>query len=180
VGQTDELLAIFMARANVSANAVHRGDMRSLLESVFRAGWNAAKAPVDPKSPLTLEDAMRKQIPSCDRARLSLALQHVNKRERACLIGIFKDYIYLGLSIDGVSITKRRFLNIDVVCAISDTLPFTYDFLLRSSFTTRAFVRALAAVLARMNAEGLRVCGITSDGCKWQLTALSWRHPRPI
>jgi hypothetical protein len=180
VDHVEELLAIFMAKANLSANAVHHGNLHSLLVSVFQAGWNAATEAVQSGSRPNFDAAASKLVPSCDRARLSLALQHVNKRERAVLIEIFQEYHYVGLSIDGVSIKKRRFLNIDVVCAISNTLPFTYDFLLRNSFTTLAFVRELAAVLNRMIVDGLRVCGITSDGCPWQMAALDWRHRNSI
>jgi hypothetical protein len=181
VDELEAMLAVFIAKANVSLNAVHQSNLRSLLVAVFQAGWYAGMEALQPGSPRpNIDAAVVKHVPSCDRARLSIALQHVNTRGRGELLAIFKQYHYVGLSIDGVSIKRRKFLNIDVVCALSDTLPFTYDFLMHNSFTTAAFVRRLAEMLRRLNDDGLRVCGITTDGCRWQMNALDWRNRKSI
>jgi hypothetical protein len=67
---------------------------------------------------------------------LNQALAALCARSRAELLGIFGQYKYVGVSIDGVTIKYRKFLNIDIVNPISDTLPFTYDFFQDNTFDT--------------------------------------------
>jgi hypothetical protein len=71
---------------------------------------------------------------------LGTALNTAAGSTRAELMEIFRQYLYVGLSIDGVTIKSRSFLSIDVVNPISDTLPFTYDFLDKRMFQTVDFV----------------------------------------
>jgi hypothetical protein len=62
---------------------------------------------------------------------------------RAELVSIFNQYKYVGVSIDGVMIKSRKFLNINIINPISDTLPFTYDFFQDNTLDTTALVDGL-------------------------------------
>jgi hypothetical protein len=76
-----------------------------------------------------------------------------------------------------VTIKCKQFLNIDVVNPTSDALPFTSDFLEKSTFRTVDFVEHFGSVLTRMSSDNLIVTGVTSDGCAFQRKALTWRDP---
>jgi hypothetical protein len=71
----------------------------------------------------------------------------------------------VGVPIDGVTIKCQKFLNVDIVNAVSDTLPFTYDFFQDNTLGTVRFVDGFAEFLVHMQTNGLSVSGVTSDGC---------------
>jgi hypothetical protein len=50
----------------------------------------------------------------------------------------------------------------------------------RSSITTSDFAVAVVNMLHRMEGDGLRIAGITSEGCSFQIPGLSWRAPLSI
>jgi hypothetical protein len=81
VDHLEEMLAVFIAKANLSVNAVAQADLHGLLLSVFKAGWSAAMSTKETQLCHSFE-AAAKMVPSCNRARLSSALQFVNIRER--------------------------------------------------------------------------------------------------
>jgi hypothetical protein len=85
-----------------------------------------------------------------------------------------------GLLIDSLTIHSHKFLNSDVTNPSSSIEPFTYNFWGPSSMTMSDFVVALVNMLYRMKADGLRVAGITSDGCSFQIAGLSSRAPLSI
>jgi hypothetical protein len=89
-------------------------------------------------------------------------------------------YKYGGVSIDGVTIKSRKFLNVDTVNFISDTLPFTYDLFQDNTSEAVGFVDGFAEFLVRMQIDSLHVLGVTSDGCSSQVKALKWRSPESI
>jgi hypothetical protein len=108
---------------------------------------------------------------------LNQALAALCAHSRAELLGIFGQYKSVGVSIDGLTIKCRKFLKVDIVNPISDTLPFTCDFFLDSTSDTVSFMDGFAEVLMCMQTDGLNVSGVTSDGCSFQVKALNWRDP---
>jgi hypothetical protein len=96
------------------------------------------------------------------------------------LVGIFGQYKYVGVSIDGVMIKCRKFLNLDIVNPISDTLPFTYDFFQDNTFDTVSFADGFAEFSVHIQTDGLNISRVTSDGCSFQVKALNWRDPESI
>jgi hypothetical protein len=175
-----EELAIFLAKANIAVNAAYHADLEGFLKRVFLEGWNAAMRSTATGSPPSAAVAAAQLVPKCNRAALSRALETVNDRHRRDLIRIFREYRYVGLSLDGVGIGQRKFLNLDIVCALANTLPFTFDFLSNSRFKTPAFVAALSRSLDEMSAAGLTLAGVTSDGCRFQVKGLNWRSEKSI
>jgi hypothetical protein len=173
-------LAIFTAKANLSVNAICVGSMRSLLTTAFKEGWEQARQAGENPRPTAREVGAARSIPHLTPTLLGEALSTAAGSVRAELVEIFEQYPYVGLSIDGVTIKSRSFLNIDVVNPISDTLPFTYDFLDKSTFQTADFVEQFSTVLVRMRSENLNVAGVTSDGCSFQCKALHWRDPNSL
>jgi hypothetical protein len=107
-------------------------------------------------------------------------MEKVAQQSRAELLHIFSQYKYIGLSIDGVAIQTRKFLNVDVVHPVSKTCPFTYDFLTTGDLDTFHFVCLFRDMLRRMKQQGLCVGGVTSDGCSFQKKALHWKDPESI
>jgi hypothetical protein len=95
-------------------------------------------------------------------------MDRVSRQSRKELLGTFSQYKYIGLSIDGVAISTRKFLNVDIVNPVSRTCPFTYDFLTTSDMDTPTFVRLFHTMLGQMRDDGLCVGGVTSDGCAFQ------------
>jgi hypothetical protein len=98
---------------------------------------------------------------------LNQAFAPLCAHSRAELLGILSQYKYAGMSIDGVTIKGRKFLNVDIVNPISDTLPFTYDFFQDNTFDTVSFWDGFSEVLVRMQTDGLNISGVTSDGCSF-------------
>jgi hypothetical protein len=165
-------IAIFLARSNVSVNAACSGGLRSLLVKAFEDGWEARE-----KSGLPKAQATRAAIPSFCPATISDSFSAVSAETNQALIRIFRQYKYVGLSIDGITIKNRKFLNLDIVHPISGPTTFTYDFLDENTFTTATFVAKSQALLMRMLNDGLMVGGVTSDGCAFQKKGLLWRCP---
>jgi hypothetical protein len=114
-------------------------------------------------------------IPAMDPGAINQALTARCAQSRAELLGIFCQYKHVGVSIDGVTMESRKFLNIDIVNPISETLPFTYDFLQENSFDTTTFVDECCLLFARVQTEGLNISGVTSDGCAFQAKAFPWK-----
>jgi hypothetical protein len=119
-------------------------------------------------------------VPNINPQSINHALITEFDHSRCELIHIFRQYKYVGISIDGVTIKSRKFLNIDIVNSTSDTLPFTYNFFEDNSFDTNTFVDKFCDLLIQMKGEGLHVAGVTSDGCAFQVKALSWRDEQSI
>jgi hypothetical protein len=111
---------------------------------------------------------------------LNQALAALCVHSRAELLGIFGQYKYVGVSIGGVTIKCRKFLNGGMVNAIPDVLPFTYDFFQDNTIGTVSFVDRFAEFLARMQADGLNVSRVTSDERSFQVKAHNWRDPELI
>ena len=166
-------VARFLAKANISMEAATNGELRELLLQAYDLGWEDREAADKSVKHLSLDDARRRAIPNLTVSNLCQALEENHTRTRRELLEIFRCYMFVGLSIDGVTIHSRKFLNFDVTNPISSIVPFTYDFLDQSTMTTNEFVVALADMLHRMEADGLRVAGITSDGCRFQIAGLS-------
>jgi hypothetical protein len=104
----------------------------------------------------------------------------VSQQSRKELLGTFSQCKYIGLSIDGVAISTRKFLNVDIVNPVSRTCPFTHDFLTTSDLETPTFVNLFRTMLREMKDDGLCVGAVTSDGCAFQKKALNWKDPESI
>jgi hypothetical protein len=74
-----------------------------------------------------MDRATKMIIPTMDPPVINQALSAFCAHSRAELVGIFSQYKYVGVSIDGVTIKSRRVLNVEIVNLISDRLPFTYS-----------------------------------------------------
>jgi hypothetical protein len=170
-------IAIFIAKSNISVHAACDGDLRSLLLRAFKGGWEA-NATVGKSS--KCEAAAKKFIPKIQSDRIQEAFQQEFGRTRDSLIKIFRAYRYVGLSIDGVTIKNRKFLNFDVLHPLSQTSPFTFCFDQKTSMTTSEFVTVMSDVLIDMHNAGLNVAGVTSDGCSFQKKALTWSDKASI
>jgi hypothetical protein len=129
---------------------------------------------------LSLEDARRRAIRNLTVGNLCQALDENHVRTKRELLEIFRCDRFVCLSIHGVTIYSRKFLNFDVTNPISSIAPLTSDFLGRSSMTTSDFIVGFVNMLHRMEADGLCVAGIMSDGCSFQIAGLSWRAPLSI
>jgi hypothetical protein len=91
------------------------------------------------------------------------------------LISIFREYPDVGLSIGGVTIKSRSFLNIAFGNPVSGALAFTDAFFDERTFTAPEFSQHFLRVLRELHHDGLTVAGVTSDGCPFQQQSLSWR-----
>jgi hypothetical protein len=171
-------IAIFLSKANVSVQSVCNHSFRALLQHAFELGWQSRADSTN--RGVLLDQIIKTMIPSMNPDTINKALNTAHKHSRSELVDIFSQYKYVGLSIDGVTIKSRKFLNIDVVNPISDTLPFTYDFFQNNSFDTVTFVDKFCELLACMESERLCPSGVTSDGCAFQVKALSWRDDHSV
>jgi hypothetical protein len=72
-----------------------------------------------------MDRAAKKMVSTMDPAAINQALSALCAHSRAQLIGIFRQHKDVAVSIDGVTIKSRKFLNIEIVNPISDTLPLT-------------------------------------------------------
>jgi hypothetical protein len=174
-------VAVLTATANLSAKSVCSGDLHALLISAYLTGWRESLIhDPDRRNDICAREAANRAIPRFSSAMMTHALDIVYREQRSELIAIFKEYPYVGLSIDGVTIRSRKFLNVDVVNPVSSTLPFTYDFLENTTFTAIQFGDLLANILNKMQDENLRVAGVTADACPFQRKALSWYNSESL
>jgi hypothetical protein len=171
-----ESVAIFLAQANVAVNIACSPSMRSLLVAAFNEGWRARSS----NEHRTMAEMSRQLIPRFSPPLVKAAFLKVASETRSRVIAAFRQYPFIGLSIDGVTVGSRHFLNIDIVRPFSKILPFTYDLLAENSFRTAEFVDQFADLLQRISRDGLHVAGVTSDGCSFQKKALSWRDSQSI
>jgi hypothetical protein len=98
--------------------------------TALKAGWNNGFWQAKPH---TTEDVIDSQlgdirekaagwhIPRLTRELISTALHGVHQVTQSKLLGIFGDYLYVGLSLDPVTITSRKFLNIARMNLVSNT-----------------------------------------------------------
>jgi hypothetical protein len=127
-------VALFLTKPNVSLQVVSDRPFLSLIRRAFDEGCESHAALAD--RGLTKDRAAKLTIPTMNPLALNQALAALCAYLRAELLGIFGKWKYLGVSIDGVTIKGRRFLNVGIVNPISDTLPFTYDFFQDNTFDT--------------------------------------------
>jgi hypothetical protein len=169
-------VAIFIARSNVAVRAACDQSLRNLLLTALDEGWRAClTAGRSPSAEIT-----PRAIPRLTPLLLKRALSNVASETRSEVITIFREFPFVGVSIEGVTINSRHFLNVDVVHPYAPITPFTFDFLSENSFTTPLFVDEFAQVLRRIRESDLTVAGVTSDGCSFQKKALNWRDGQSI
>jgi hypothetical protein len=130
-------VAIFIGQSNLSVNAACNGDLRSLLMTVFKAGWEDSFARAKPEArsdsilgnsnPLR-DKATEAGIPRWNPELIRKALESIHQEMRSELISIFREYPDVRLSIDGVTIKSRSSLKIDLVNPVPGTLPLTHPF----------------------------------------------------
>jgi hypothetical protein len=113
----------------------------SLIKHAFELGWQHHSNNISTSIPMDI--VIKNIIPSLSPGTVNQALNQVYRESRSDLISIFNQYKYVSISIDGVSIKSRKFLNIDIVNPISKVAPFTYDFFEENSFDTDRFVDKL-------------------------------------
>jgi hypothetical protein len=171
-----ENIAIFLSRANLSITAACCSSLRSVLISAFNEGWTARENAGSGRMMATY----RHKIPKLNPSLLRAALSKVCAETRLKVIGIFAEYPFVGITIDGVTIHSRHFLNVDIVHPVSQTAPFTFDFLEQSSYRTHEFVDQFAEILYKIAEAGLRPAGVTSDGCSFQKKGLTWRDEESL
>jgi hypothetical protein len=109
-----------------------------LLQRAFEQEWECHADSAE--QGLTMYRASKMMIPIMNPLAINQALNILYARSRAELVSIFDQYKYVGVSIDGMMIKSWKFLNIDIVNQISDTLPFTYDFFQDNVLDTADFV----------------------------------------
>jgi hypothetical protein len=137
-------------------------------------GWEDRET-ADSFQRLSLEDAQRRAIPNLTASNLSEAWEEHDTRRRKEVLERFRYYMFVGLYIDDMTIHCCKFFSFDVTNPISSLVPFTYDFLDQSAMTGNDFAVALVDMLQRMEADGLHVAGIKSDGFRFRMTGLLWR-----
>jgi hypothetical protein len=130
--------------------------------------------------PDQMNQMCRRSIPKLTAPLLRAAFSKVCDVTRSNVLRIFREYPFVGLTIDGVTIHSRHFLNVDVVHPFSRTKPFTFGFLDETAYTTIQFVIHFAQVIEGITASGLCPAGVTSDGCLFQTKALNWRNPESL
>jgi hypothetical protein len=140
-------VAVLMSTANLATSSVCGESLRALLIATYLSGWRdcSTRAPRQTEEQSAREAANR-VIPRFTTRLVTRALDSVYQQQRSELVSIFREYPYVGLSIDGATIKSRKFLNVDIVNPVSNTLPSTYDFLENTSFTATQFGDLLASV----------------------------------
>jgi hypothetical protein len=93
--------------------AVTNGEPRELLFQAYDLGWDNREAAERTMKRLSAEDARRRAIPNLTISNLYHALEENHARTRKELLEIFRCYMFVGLSIDDVTIHSRKFLNFD-------------------------------------------------------------------
>jgi hypothetical protein len=165
----------------MSMNAAHLY-IKTFARKLFAAGWDAhanAKLENQKKSG---KKAATLTIPAVSIEMLRRGMLSAYRETRNDLIGRYSEYPHNGLSIDGVKIANRKFLNVDIVNTSSRVCPFTYDFLVPEglAFDTEGFVEALRGCLVGLGNCGICVAGVTSDGARFQRKGLNWRDKMSI
>jgi hypothetical protein len=107
---------------------VTQGGLHELLVQAYNLGWTDREASDGSTKRLSLEDGRGEAIPTLTADKLCPALEENHYRTRSELLQIFRSYPFVGLSIDGVTIHSRKFLNFDVTNPISSIKSFTSDF----------------------------------------------------
>jgi hypothetical protein len=162
-------LVTFLAKSNISTNAVCTGDLHRLLIQAFESEWDTyLSAPKD----VSKDVAAHRAIPPLQVPQLRNGFRKKYQETRRELIEIFTNYKYVNVSLDGVTVKCRQFLNLDVLHPPSDTLPFTFSFLDHTTMSKTVFVNALAEQLTMMASDGLIAGGVISDRCRFQVAAL--------
>jgi hypothetical protein len=147
--------------------AATHGELRDLRLQAYDLGRDDREAAEKSMKRLSLEDARRRVMANFTVGNLCQALEQNHTQTKRGSLEIFRCYMFVGLSIDGVTIHSCKFLNFDITNPISSLAPFRDDFLDCTWMTTSNFVVALVNMLHRMEADGVRIAGIPSDGCSF-------------
>jgi hypothetical protein len=140
-------VARFLATANISMEATTQGGPRDPLLQAYDLDRENGEAPDESMKCLSLEDAGRRVTPNLTVGNCCQALEENHTQTKRAFPDIFRCDMFVGSSIDEVTIPSCKFLNFDVINPISSVAPFTDDFLDRSSMTTSDFVVALLNML---------------------------------
>jgi hypothetical protein len=107
-----EEIALFAAKANLSARAGCNAGLINLLRRVFVTGWQEREN-WNGKTPIrTMAD---RAIPNLQPDDVGRAIKQMEEKSKKDLLGVFTQQEYVGLSIDGVKIKNRKFINFDMV-----------------------------------------------------------------
>jgi hypothetical protein len=120
--------------------AATHGEPCDLLLQRYDLGREDGEAADKSMKPLSLQVGQRRAIPNLTVGNLCQALEENHTQAKRESREIFRCHMFVGLSIDGVTIHSRRFLTVDVTHPISSIEPFTYDFFDRSSMTITDFL----------------------------------------
>jgi hypothetical protein len=165
-------IAMFAAQANVSTLSICGGSLQSLLTAVLAEGWRARNVRNDrsyPPPDRALKAATQDMIPHLPAASLNKALGEAFAEFRRDLFFHYARHGFVGLSLDGVTVGYRKFLNFDVIHPSSSTQPFTYRFdEHQDAMQTGDSAKCLFTGLETLENDGFHVAGITSDGCSFQ------------
>jgi hypothetical protein len=164
-------VAIFVSRSNIAVRSACDSSLRDLLVAAFDEGWKACLT----AGRATPTELSQRALPRLTPSLLRRAVWAVASETRSAVISIFREFPFVGLSIDGVTVNSRHFLNIDVVHPFARIPPFTFDFLSENTFTTQVFTEQFVCILRAISESHLTVGGVVSDGCTFQKKALNWR-----
>jgi hypothetical protein len=117
-------LAVLLSTSNLSTNTACSKTLHQLLFAAFDLGFSHGQSTIHQRmGSAKAFESLHKRATS---ERIMKALREEDLRVRNELISIFTQCKYVGLSIDGVTVKTRHFLNYDVVSPIDHPHRYFY------------------------------------------------------
>ena len=170
------MIVEYLATSGAPVAAVQKRSFRGLCEWIYGRGWGDCAASKFLNTSQGFEHLYR----AINYRGLNAAM--IERAE--FLMGIWvkrmQQVPFLCVSLDGVTIGQRAFMNFDLIAPALSDATMIFDFGTRSKMRTDEFVADLRPVLDRVAVRRLNVAGIVSDGCRVQIKGLNFRDEQSL
>jgi hypothetical protein len=171
------MIAEFIGAENLPIESCLSPHLRDLLDKVYCLGVKTKYGGKDIKDfQMYLDD------------------QHIEmnpKRVRDCIINVagekrnkglqpFKNMKLCSVSIDGIALYDKKFLNFDVLNTTLERPPITVAIRVMTVNTTEKFVEVFSEVFTILESEGIEIASVISDGLPSQVAALNYLNPESL